>query len=658
MSDKPVLLFLHGVGEGDPSGRWKTALDGALLDAGYPGLDAVSVIAPRYPNSLHGVDDSHAVPPLAVRALAGQAAKDFRRVFERREAAVEVLLGRHTRGTGWVAGNAVADLALKVPLFVQAKNYLSDQGIRAAVLRRVLDQVPQSGRLVLVGHSLGSVVAADIIRRLPAGVEVVGMVTIGSPLANPSFHTDGLAVALKEPPANLAWWVNFWNWGDPVTTHRGVSALFPWMVDRRIQSSIGPHAHDAETYLADEAVATAIGHALFGSRSKDLVALDRGVDMPLDYAETVALAALRYAFLTGSKMSGDPKDRYQSALRQVQANTCQLIAERNARESRLLASAIAALAVDLADPDSAAPEPTRIHHLAKDEAVVPVISMLASNVIRPFEIDVPPNLQREALQDLTIEMGLGRQLADDALSAVAEARRVLASGGANWVKWVALGVGAAAVLATGGMALAAAPAGLAGAAAITSALAAFGPGGMVGGLLTAGALVSVGSGGVAVGLASPATSAEAVEAVVASQLAAEILRKLQGIEPDPSIWHSLIETGIELQRERARIEAISDEAAPTLKEIRRKLDALDRAITYLEVAGLGPATGDTDEADQQAAKARAVTLFGKAADAFRAVDLDGDGIPDKPRARSAVESLFRRKDDGGSSPRHASDDGD
>lgn len=41
----------------------------------------------------------------------------------------------------------------------------------------------------------------------------------------------------------------------------------------------------------------------------------------------------------------------------------------------------------------------------------------------------------------------------------------------------------------------AAGAGLAGAAAITSALAAFGPGGMIGGLLTAGALVTAGGGG-------------------------------------------------------------------------------------------------------------------------------------------------------------------
>ena len=76
--------------------------------------------------------------------------------------------------------------------------------------------------------------------------------------------------------------------------------------------------------------------------------------------------------------------------------------------------------------------------------------------------------------------------------------------------------------------------GVAGAAAITSALAAFGPGGMIGGLLTAGTLVTAGGGGIAFGLASPGTTAETVEAVVGAQLAAALLRQRQGLEQDPT----------------------------------------------------------------------------------------------------------------------------
>ncbi len=73
-------------------------------------------------------------------------------------------------------------------------------------------------------------------------------------------------------------------------------------------------------------------------------------------------------------------------------------------------------------------------------------------------------------------MGLGTQYARDIIAAVDVARKTLSGDGTNWVKWAAMGMGAVAlVVATGGLALSAAP-GVAGAAAITSALAAFGPG--------------------------------------------------------------------------------------------------------------------------------------------------------------------------------------
>ena len=58
MTDKPILLFLHGVGSGDWKDRWKPALAGALAELGYPELDAAEVIAPKYPHALRGVDDN------------------------------------------------------------------------------------------------------------------------------------------------------------------------------------------------------------------------------------------------------------------------------------------------------------------------------------------------------------------------------------------------------------------------------------------------------------------------------------------------------------------------------------------------------------------------------------------------------------------------
>lgn len=658
MSDQPILLFLHGVGTGDQEDEWKGALEGALVSLGYPGLDAAQVLAPKYPHALRGVDDKDPLPELTIKALTGDASKKNRRDFERREGAIEILVGRHDRGTGRPGANVIAEGSLNLPIFVQANNYIKNTPIRSYVLNRILRHLPDSGRLVIVGHSLGSVIATDLVRRLPSGIEVVGLVTIGSPLANPGFHIEGLRGTLKEPPTNLGWWVNFWSSDDPVTSYRGISSAFPWMIDCRIRTTFDLHAHDAAAYLTNEAVAAAIGYALSGSQSKELVAVEKGVDIPLDPVETMALIALRYAYLTQTKLTGDQEERYANALRQVQAQTYDLLRERNAREGRPMPSSIAGLAVDLTDPQSVAAEPGRIYCLSKEDAVLYLTATVSTNVIRPFEITVAKETQREALEDLTVEMGLGRQFGIDAFAAAEEAGKALAGHDGGWIKWVALGVGAAAIVAaTGGLALAAAP-GVAGAAAITSALAAFGPGGMIGGLLTAGTLVSAGGGGIAVGLASPTTTAEAVEAIVSTQLVAAILRKSQGLEQDPTTWHNLIETGIELRRDRTRLEPFSDESAPTLKELKKKLVTIDRALAYLNEENLRP----IDDADSAgAAWSRGTAFFDRAADAFRAVDLDGDGIPDKPRARTAVEdaglavrgaaaeaadavsSLFRRK---------------
>lgn len=156
---------------------------------------------------------------------------------------------------------------------------------------------------------------------------------------------------------------------------------------------------------------------------------------------------------------------------------------------------------------------------------------------------------------------------------------------------------------------------------------------MIGGLLTAGTLVSVGGGGVAVGLASPATTAQAVEAYVSTQLTAALLRKKQGFDDDLTTWENLAATGIELRRDLARLDTVSDDGAPALKQLQRKLKAIDRTLTYLNTIGLGPESSDGPDTSP----VRAAELLERASEAFRSVDLDGDGIPHKARARTAVE---------------------
>ncbi|TFC91320.1 MULTISPECIES: hypothetical protein [Cryobacterium] len=608
MSNEPILLFLHGVGDGDKDDNWKIRFTEALTRLGYPDLDTVRVIAPKYAHALKDWDDKIPLPGETIKPPPRDAVKKNRRDFERRMGAVEFRLGRHDGGNGYVGGDAYIGVGVGLgraglPLLKQAHNYLKNPEIRAQVLHRILTKLPESGRLVIVGHSLGSVIAADLVRRLPVGLELAGMVTIGSPLANGSFDVDKLRETLKEPPTNLAWWVNFWNAPDLVAAHRGVSSVFPWMVDFRINTKkVGIQAHAAAEYLSNEAVATAIGFALFGSRSKELACIDKGLDIPVDAIERMALVALRYAHLLKTRLEGDQQDRFAGALRHVQAAVVDDIRRRNDgadRDHRGMPSAVARLAFDLSDPHATVPFPLPCSHLPKDEAVVLLTILAAENVIRPFDISISKDKWQDAMKDLTAEMGLGSQYGADVFAAAKRAQEALSGGGVNWMKWGALGASAALiVLATGGLALAAG-AGLAGAAAITSALAAFGPGGMMGGLLTAGTLLTAGGSGLAFGLASAGTTAATLEAVVERQLAAAILRQRHDLEQDPAAWRVLAETEIEVRREYERLDEFSDESSLVLKELKRKIQTIERALKYLRDNGLEPGItpGALDQTD-------------------------------------------------------------
>jgi pimeloyl-ACP methyl ester carboxylesterase len=589
MSQEPFLLFLHGVGDGNKDSAWLTGLSAALSRLGYPDVDPERVIAPIYAHAMRGSDESLSLPRVTVKQPARDKVRQNRRDFERRTAALEFRLGRHNPGNGWGGAEFVVNGAASLPGFGQVRKYFGNADIRAQVLHLILEKLPAAGQIVIIGHSLGSVIAADLLQRLPSELEVVGMLTIGSPLASGRFDVDKLRESMQEPPTNLAWWANFWNVLDPVAAHRGLSSVYNWMLDFRIGTGFNHNVHDAESYLSHDAVAEAVGFALFGSTSTEIVSADHGVDIQLDASEITALVALRYAHLLKSRLEGEQAVRFAGALRQVQATAVNEIRQRNRDAKRPLPSQVARLVFDLSDPDANVPEPLPSRHLTKEDAVTLLTVLASENVIRPFEINVDRDKWRGAMKDLTAEMGLGSPYGAHVFEAAKEAQDVL-SGAlmVNWKKWGALGAGAVAlVVATGGLALAAAP-GVVGAAVITSALAGFGPGGMIGGLLTAGTLVGAGGGGIAYSLASPDTTAETVEAVIQRRLAAAILRKRQDLEPDYTLWRILSANEIEFRREYERLDEFSDESAQALKELKKKLETIGRAMKYLSEHGLEP----------------------------------------------------------------------
>ena len=589
MAEKPILLFLHGVGVGDPEGTWQAVLSGSFARLGYPALESEHIIAPQYSYALRHFDEKERLPGITTKQPTRDDARRNRRAFEQRTSSLEFRLGRLAPGSGWVGGETLVQLAFDLPPFKQAQNYLSDSSIRAQVLNRILSKLPPAGKVLIVGHSLGSVIAVDLIRRLPPQLEVVGMVTIGSPLANGSVDVDDLRETLVEPPVNLGWWVNFWNAFDPVAAHRGLSSVFPWMLDYRVMTTPTPRVHDAREYLADETVAKAIGYGLYGSLVQDVVPVLGHLEVPLDATEEMVLLGLRYAHLISGEIKGETRDRYLGALRQVQATAVGDLLQQRARAGRATPESLRRLTFDLADPQVEVPAPTPTRHLEKDAAVVLFTVLATENVLRPFDITVPREQRKRAMEELAAEAGLTSRFGATVFDVMQGAQEIVnGSKSVNWLKVGVLGAGAVAlVVGTGGLALAAAP-GLVGAAAITSALAAFGPGGMIGGLITAGGLLTAGGSGIAFGLAGAGTSAETVEAVITRQLMLAELRKLHDLDQDAALWHNLVETERQVRREHERLDEFSDPTSPNLKDLQRKIRAIARALDALRSDGLEP----------------------------------------------------------------------
>lgn len=598
-TSKPTLVYLHGVGQGDLKQEWKTNLSASLARIGYPTLDEVDVITPVYAGELIDSEEAQQSVPMLPLQKSPKLSSSEALEFERRRSALETRLGRHNQGAGGAIPEAVVSRSIDFWPFKQAKNYLNNQQIRARAHRRIVEQLPQEGEIVILGHSLGSVVAADLLRRLPKGLTVKGLVTLGSPLANDLFNVGDLFKNLHTPPRNLEWWVNFWSGTDPVSARRGVSVAIPWVLDFRVPTALIPgHAHSSREYCAAEAVAEAIGFGLFGSRSKEIVLLERNVEIPLDDTELFVVQALRYCYLIGRHLKDDTAERFKFAMQETQARFVHEVKTRNAQNNRPIPAEIAHLDFDHGDLEAVVPIPRTAPFMPKEQAFERLLDLLSQNLVHPFEIEIDPRIHKEVVQEFTSEMQLGSAIGTDAFEAMHKAQEIITGNKSNkkvnWRRWGAFGVGAAAITAaTGGLVLAAAP-GLAGAAVFTSALAGFGPGGMMGGIVTAGTLMTVGGGSLGLGALSSADSSEEVEALVVKKLSLALLWQKYNPDRIPEIWHELVESERYLRRELSRISSVSDANSPVLLGLKRKCKSLNKAVRYLEEQGQGSELDETE----------------------------------------------------------------
>jgi hypothetical protein len=482
------IIYIHGRGFGAThSMGWQSGLVTGLERAGYDvSLEEVERLSTPISYSAYldpAVDPGDELPQEDCRRAPSAVAGD---AFVERQRSLRTRVGegfreeRVDRVVKQAAGNdRIAEQAIG-QRFRDVRSYVSDAARRERILKHVTEQLPDHGPVVLVGHSLGSIIALDLVRRWPEDLPIDLLLTLGSPAALGPMqkHLKGLVDDL--PRQLLGGWVNIYDPSDPVTGGSGLEPYFAEdVVDHRVQNGGLRGNHGAERHLDQVTAGVLIGPHVTRYLDREYAAFT----VPEDAS---AAAAMFDAALACWMRHG--------LTRRVPAGS-----SRRAR--RLLASetlrAQASRSFGL-DPDT----DLRHHVVELEEVVRPHLSeqglvklqlqLRSAALFTPFMISVERDEVFATLMQLVEEVGwdAGRiQKVDRAMVEAREAQKARQNRvGAVVLGGAALGVAA---LATGGFALAAAP-GVAGAAFVTSGLA--GLGGVVGGGMTAGLFITAGAG--------------------------------------------------------------------------------------------------------------------------------------------------------------------
>lgn len=187
------FLFLHGI-NARTEDHWRLTLDQTLVRAGQDPMNPARVITPDYRAASRGKTEA----PTGPRSTWRRPDKDGLRKAQTSYSALMAFLESQLRPlangvAAWVQPPELSTVPQVGSLLDDARNYARSAEVRAAVHSIVLESleaVPSGSRIVILAHSLGPVVAADIIKKLPAEVAVPVLVTIGSPLGGISSRID------------------------------------------------------------------------------------------------------------------------------------------------------------------------------------------------------------------------------------------------------------------------------------------------------------------------------------------------------------------------------------------------------------------------------------------------------------------------------------
>ncbi|KJS35247.1 MAG: hypothetical protein VR70_16240 [Rhodospirillaceae bacterium BRH_c57] len=167
--------------------------------------------------------------------------------------------------SSWVGRRAVAIVSLlerisplrgrmAAKVIRQAYVYLANKNARADIANLVRPRLG-TGNTVIIAHSLGTVVAFNLLRDLAAkgaDIQVPLFVTVGSPLAITEVQRwVGGTFAV---PSNVKTWMNFYDKGDPVTLGRPLGSNFANGIVDTIVNNNTSNSHSIGGYLDDKAL--------------------------------------------------------------------------------------------------------------------------------------------------------------------------------------------------------------------------------------------------------------------------------------------------------------------------------------------------------------------------------------------------------------------
>lgn len=594
-----TVVFLHGVGDGNVDKDWLRGLNRSLADLNHPPIAEQDVCAPIYASLLRTKGSFAERDDAPKKTYSPRDERESRRKFQIRQArAAKLVAGladpRVSVDTRLLAKatNSAKAVGVATDVITAVSNYLKNPKLQNAVLGHIIDQLPTSGDIILIGHSLGSIIAIDLIDQLPLALHVRRFITIGSPAGAPALSKHKTKILPDIPYTRVDDWTNLMYHYDIVSTGRGLGATFPGAQDFWVSWPFEPSIevlHGAQTYLTHPAAGRLVADILYPPT--DLVPASSDLSARLDDEEAAVLLTMAYGARVAEYLrkndsnsgEGDSRAaRYEDALRQLETSFADQMKEREAA-GRPIPSEFHTLVSGV--------RPNLPRRWNMSEAITQATLLAFTNVVAPYEINVN-EARYKVLPDFFVDLGFTGKQGQQVQKAVKEVSELVDGGGWSMSPTTKIAAGAAgiALIAAGPIGLAmAGAAGVAGAAAITSSLAAFGPGGMVGGLAMLGGLATTGSmltTAAATVRDSPGSTLDPTS--VAVLIAIAYAHKLLDETHDAAVWYDLANAEARTAATLNMLDAYSDSKSAAIKRHKEIQALIAKLIKFMQDQKLEP----------------------------------------------------------------------